>query len=311
MVLDSSSEFDQIKITIPKGLIFSDFINIEKCFSTESELLIEKLNSPNFFGLSVTQDDLFESTHISQKITISFVKDNHEIKNQILTANIYRPNVIIIKGPSAIELTEDSELHGLLWLDVQVEGFGNIDVMVEHRLGTKYEVDLESFYNELVRRFLHIMVESREVDDGGFDFKSLTDDIMAVWEQLLPDSFSKELKKDTLLDFQDRIKDDKFREYLKRMISQNIEEQMTNALLHYMDRFPADRVDLRFGKPSVPMVQEVDAIQLRIRYRDSAGNEYKPPEHSIDVHDSRKERIPIILPVEIKWEIQNLVLEEE
>ena len=59
------------------------------------------------------------------------------------------------------------------------------------------------------------------------------------------------------------------------------------------------------------LVNAGPALQLRIRYWDSARNSYVSDEVTVDITDLRTKRIPVVLPVVIHWEVRTIAMPEE
>ena len=87
-------------------------------------------------------------------------------------------------------------------------------------------------------------------------------------------------------------------------ISDYLEDAVFETVQYYANRFPADRVDYRYGSPEINLPEVSDALGLKFRYWDSVKNEYESIEINIDVYDQRSEKKPIRLGVRINWIIE-------
>lgn len=307
---DQSSQFDSIRVQLPLNLSILDYFNVEQVRESGREVVINQLGTPGFFGFTVALEGSLDTTHLSREIVVEFIENDTTKGKTSLTANFYRPWLEMIEAPSSITLLDDSDMNDLIHVKVRLRGFGDLRVGMEHRRGEKYQFEMEALFEELVKRAMAASFRAKYTDEMEYDEDAPIDSAYVVqeasrfWREILDSSFRGAEAQELLAQFKEWIEDPNIQEEIKSIITSQIEDIAMSIFLSYPRRFPNDRVDYRYGEPRVVMTKVADALGLRFRYWDSAGNEYEPVEFDVDIHDKRSSKEPINLRINTHWTIE-------
>ncbi|MHA2142808.1 MAG: hypothetical protein ACXADD_15080 [Candidatus Thorarchaeota archaeon] len=308
--IDPSSNFEAIKVYLPRDMSILDYFNIEQVRKAGQVIVIDQLGSPGFFGFTVVLEGHIDETHLSKEIVVEFIENNTILDRISLIANFYRPWMELIEATTSITLLDDSDTNELIHAKLRLRGFGDVRVGIEHRRGEKFQFELEAIFQELIQRAMAASFRTKYSDDLEYDNEAPIDSEYVVqeatrfWNEILHSSFHEIEAQELLSKFREWIENPSIQEEIKSIITSQIEDIAMSMLLSYPRRFPNDRVDYRYGEPRVAMTKVADALGLRFRYWDSVGNEYEPVEFDIDVHDKRRSKKPIELKINTQWRIE-------
>jgi len=309
ILIDPSSEFDSIRIALPEDVSIQDYFNVEEYQETDREVVVTQLATPNFFGFTVAQNELFETAHLSNEIVIEFLRGEVPVGRKVLTANFYRPTVSLTEATRSITLHDDSDLDDLIHVKAGLKGFGDVTVRVEHRIGEKFELELDSLFRELVKRIILASIRLGEPDDSdddsaAIDVRFIVEEAARHWDRILSIPGHSAEAPVLLSEFKKWMESPELQKDVKDMIFSQIEDIVISSIQSYSRRFPNERVDIGYGEPTVRVAKVADAMQMRIRYWDSMSNEYEAIEFEIDIHDKRTKKEPTKLRVNTEWIVE-------
>ena len=309
ILIDPSSEFDSIRIALPEDVSIQDYFNIEEYRETDNEIVVTQLATPNFFGFTIMRNELFETAHLSNEIVIEFLSGEVPVGGTVLTANFYRPTVSLTEVTRSITLHDDSNLNDLIHVKAGLKGFGDVTVRVEHRIGEKFEFEMDSLFRELVKRIILASVRREEPDDSdddsaNIDVGFIVEEAVRHWDKVLSIPSHSAEAPVLLSEFKKWLESPELQKEVKDMIYSQIEDIVISSIQSYSRRFPNERVDIGYGEPTVRVTKVADAIQMRVRYWDSMSNEYEAIGFEIDIHDKRTKKEPTELRVNIEWIVE-------
>lgn len=274
------------------------------------EYIINKLKTPNFFGLVVASKDVIEEPHASRKIGVVFILDDEEVYSEDFTANIYRPYVSFVKSPKSVIITDKTKHKQPLEIALKLHGFGRIEIRNEISTGGEFVERSEPLYRAIVRR----MISTFKLDDVKADRKGIT--ISPVYlqrkakeyiEKIEKGVFPLDIEKEYLEDFRNWVTEENNRTKVTELISRHMENLLVDSLLFYFEQYPADNVLMPQGVPVMFIERATRRVRIRFRYKDAMLNEYKPIEIAVNIDDRREDRTrPMGLPINIKWILETI-----
>ena len=189
---------------------------------------------------------------------------------------------------------------------LKISGFGRIEISPEFSLGGKFEPNVEPLFEEMTRR---LAATFKNEDSNSQKKKRI--EINPQFVKQTTEIFIESIKKgnlplkmtsENLEDFKKWISDESNHERIVKLISEHLENIITDSLLYYFNKYPTEGVAMNGGRPSVIINNAIRNLQLRFRYRDSLHNEYEPISFEIAFRDLRTDKNKEIkLPINIKW----------
>ena len=299
---------DRIIINIPYDIIVKEFFNVDSVTHENNQFIIEKLKTPNFFGLTVASKEIIKEQHISRKIDIQFLKDEKTIYSQNFIANIYRPYLTIVKNPTSVTITEKTNLRDLVKIILKLSGFGYIQIRNEISTGGEFIERAEPLYREFVRRIISTFkLEELQLNNKGIRINPLylQRKTKVYLDRIEKGIFPLDFKQEDLQDFREWVVKENNKDKIMELISRNIENLIVDSLLFYFEKYPENNIQMPQGKPVMLIKSATQKVRIRFRYTDSMLNEYKSIEIPIEINDNRENKTqPIELPINIKWLIE-------
>ncbi len=327
LILDQTSRYDEVRLKLPPNILLKDMFNVGEYKQIDDEIFVNSFKTHGFFGCIIAYDDIFEETHVSRIIEINFYYKGKKVHSKSLKANFYRPRLEFVEGPEEIMISDKVEIEKLLKFKIRVMGFGRVGIKIEGTTGEQFNVSSEPLFREIVRRIATAYrqnnqseskkssTEDTSEDNGGkrparIDSDWIMERTSEYWDRIQEGQYPEDLGDELLIEFRNWLKDPTNAEKIREVISVQIEDIILDSLLFYSERFPADKVDLKFGKPSVEIDIVGDILKMRYRYWDAHENEYSPLEINVSVDDVRKRKKQIDIPVETEWIIEPYYFEE-
>lgn len=153
---ESGLEFQTVRINIPEGFAFAEFVNldevqIEGLSATVEKSKISRGDASTYFGCVVRYTRIPDGATHEGKVIFSFADGAQSKFSSELTARIFRPVLTFVNPPKSIELTDASKLRTLP-LYLKYTGFGDIQLRVEAVIGGSIVSEGGSVAHEIVRR---------------------------------------------------------------------------------------------------------------------------------------------------------------
>ena len=307
LVWAPNMNFDCIQILLAPEMTVKEFYNVESFERLNTEIIVRKLHSPNFFGFVVTSIEQIKKSHEKKEITINFIVDGKIQQSRIFTANIYRPELSVIEKPDVIILKDDSNLKELVTISLKLSGFGRMEISTELGLGGKFEPNVEPLFQEMTRRLtttfrkdISNLEKKKKIEINPQFVKQTTH---AFIDSIRKGEMPIKMNMSDIEDFKKWIGDDSNYEKIVKLVSEHLENILIDSLLYYFNRYPTEGVALSGGSPSVIIKSADKNMKLRFRYKDSLHNEYEPVQVEIAIKDLRttERDKELKLPVNIKW----------
>lgn len=304
LVWDPSCQCDAIEVDLPSGVVLKDLFNVESYRQQNSSIRIERLKTPNFFGLVVASEELQEEQRTMKQIVVRFLSGGKQVFSRTFTANIYRPRLSIVETPESVAIAEEGGFQHLVNISLKISGFGQIEIKTEVSTGGEFTERAEPLYRELVRRMVSVFRSGGAPEPQGIKIDPLylqkrAEEYIARMEKGF---FPLDVDERDLDDFRRWVADKENRVKVMDLLSKQVENLLVDSLLFYFDRYPTDSVQLTRGKPAMLIESATQKVRIRFGYRDVALNEYEPVEVAIQIDDKRiDKREPVELPINIKW----------
>lgn len=305
LMWNNSLEFDKIELVVPSDIDIKDFFNVDVYTSVDNRIEILKLKTPSYFGFLVSTKNKITDIHIKRNIQTNFYMNNDIVLSEIFEANIFRPVLKLLKPPNEFTLSNDASKNHID-INVEVTGFGRIQVKSDVSSGGKFRARLEPLYQQLLGQIITAFdsdFESSEDEEIKInpDFIQDRADEFINWvkEGRLPIAYN---EKD-LFAFKIWLYDTKNYDKVIEILSKHMNALLVNSLVHFLDRSPEDNITLLRGEPSVLIDKFIHTITVRLTYQDSMDNEYDPLLAEIKINDIRREKVQINIPINFKWKI--------
>ncbi len=306
LVWEPNLEYDFIHVLIPPLMEVKEFFNVESYVRKDSIIVIKQLKTPNFFGFVVFFNEICKEQHEKKEIIVNFVRQGKVQYSHLFTANIYRPILTVVEKPECIVLSDESDPRSLVNISLKISGFGWIEVKSEISTGGRFISNPEPLYRELARRVISTFKFSESQSDKkkGIEINPLY--IQQVTKEfvdkLKKGEFPLELNANDLEDFRRWLSEEKAQAQVMRLVSKQLENLLIDSLLFYLERYPAEGVELMGGRPTTIIESATHDLYIRFRYSDSLNNEYKPTQINISIKDLRKDKErKMELPINIQW----------
>ncbi|MCK4757442.1 MAG: hypothetical protein KAS67_03220 [Thermoplasmata archaeon] len=332
---EKNTEYDIIRVTVPDGFVVKDMMNVKNCTACNQIIEIDELADDGYFGLAISNDDIFDSETIEEDVIIDFLSKSKIIHQERLSARLFRPFVTVQAYPKEMLLDDQIEASKSPSIKIQLSyvGFGDVFLDMRVKIGGKWSHTGEKFYYELLNllfeedldekttengeKLVNKLEESdgisRFVDSDGFEVQfekeELIEEIKRFSERLV---IRKELPSDLLENedaeelrswLEEKVKTPNFTEMLYSKFDQIILDVLINAL----KRNPSENVYLRDADTSALIKQTTDHIDIEICYNDALGNKYETLMIPIKVIDKRSKENKIFIPIEV--EIKSKVID--
>ena len=307
LVWEPDFEYDCIRIHTPPEIVVSEFFNVESYEKKNSEILVNSLKTPNFFGFVASSVKTIENQHEIKTITVESISKNEAKYRHTFTANLYRPKLALVEGPKSVALTDDTDLQKLVNVSLKISGFGRIQIRTEVSSGGEFVSRAEPLYREIIQRMISTFKLGEPTkEEKGIQINPLyiQETAKSFIEKMEKGEFPLNVDKEDLKEFKTWLEQDDTRNKLMDMVSRHVENLLIDSLLFYFERHPTDNVDLIQGKPVSLIERATQQISIRFRYRDSVNNEYEPLLVKIPIEDARTEKAKetkIEIPINIKW----------
>jgi len=312
--------FDRIIITLPDGMEFVEFLNVNIVEAIGNKAEIKEVRTPAtipcYFGFVVRSSKIFENLKVAKFIKIEFKLKGQTILSKELCCRIFRPKLEIANYPKSIEITDQKE-H-VLPLHLRYVGFGDVLVKMEASIGGTIVSKGDSIIYELVRRlwastlkegtrkklerrrtgvkiapdYIKKIADELEakVDKGKLPFDGLTKKEVKQIKEWWRDIKTRRVWLDIISTFQDRIG-----------------SVLLDILKDVLERNPTSNVKLSDPRTNIitRISAPVEMLELKVMYKDVLGNDYSPlgvPIKLIDKRTVNKETL-VSIPIKIeRWD---------
>ena len=293
-----------------------DVLNVSE-YALESDgkrvtIASKALKSDNYFGLVVSYPKKPRRTRIRRPIKVSFLSGDGLLVTRVLQANIVRPKLKLVSAPEKLIVNDSVNPKNLFNLTVAHLGFGMTKVEMEIIAHGNTISKPSSLYmlvlQELIEDLLNPSVEKEaEPAEPGYtlDEKWLQATTKEIARQIRIGNLPPGLKDDAIQQVMKMLEDEKENKRILRAIYLRLRRLLWGAILHYMDRYPAEDIDLPMGKIRTTFRSEIKQMSIVFTYADSMGNRYSPLKVVIDIDDSRENKEKIFdAPINVTWEIE-------
>jgi hypothetical protein len=310
LVWTPENRFDQIQVLTSSNMAIKEFYNVQDFVTTNSETIIKKLYSPNFFGFTIISNRITNKIHERKEITVNFLAKGKTVQSRSFVANIYRPELSIIEKPTSLILRDNSDLKGLLNISVKISGFGNMEIATEVSFGGKFEPNIEPLFQELARRIASMARKGIPTSTDKASSKEKRIRVNPLYIRKLTRILIDQIKNGelTMLDLSDVEDFSKWmekkenKERIRRVLAEHLENIIIESILYYFNKYPTESVALYGGNPSVIIKNAVQELVIRFKYRDAMLNEYEPMLVEIPVQDIREDKNKELkIPINMKW----------
>jgi len=316
--------FQTVRIDIPEGFGFVEFVNLDEVKIQDRHAIIEKNNiskaeQSTYFGCIIRCVDVPKSTTYEAKIVITFYDDSQAKFSTDLKARIFRPQVGFVKAPAAIELNDDISVRSLP-LYLSYTGFGDIQLQIQGRIGGTIVSGEGSVAYEILKRLW--LSEISDVEDKGDNKKKETLTVAPEYVRNIAGEVQRILEtgeipsgtfdKEVLEAMKKWLGSARVKNTFMELFYSRIEDLLLSLLVDILESHPATNVKLADPRTriSTQIRAPVENLTLSLRYRDLLGNEYEPVNVSVKVIDQRTQSksaaldIPIVID---KWDDRPLL----
>ncbi len=310
LVWTSDNRFDQIQIIMSANMKIEEFYNVRDFITTNSETIIKRLYSPNFFGFTARSNRITNLTHEKKQIRVNFLANGTVVQSRLFVANIYRPELSILEKPTTLTLTDNSDVNHLLNVSLKISGFGNMEISTEVSFGGKFEPNIEPLFQELARRVASIARKTIPETTNSASVKEKKIRVNPLYVRRLTRTFIDQVKKGQLTvldqrdieDFQEWLKDEHNMKRMQHVLAEHLENIIIESILYYFNKYPTESVALYGGNPSVIIRNAVQELVIRFKYRDAMLNEYEPMLIEVPVKDFRANKDKELkIPINMNW----------
>jgi len=315
----SGFDFQTIKIGIPEGFVFVEFVNVDEVRIEDQHAAIERTKisraeRSTYFGCIIRYLELPKSTTYEAPITITFSDESGINLSTRVNARIFRPQVSFVQAPAAIELSDESSVKSLP-LYLRYTGFGDIQLQIEAAIGGAIVSEGSSVAYEILKRLW--LSETYEVEDKEHDQKkkvlkvaphyvrNIAGEVQRILEtgEIPPGVFDKEV----LDEIKEWLGSTRVKNTFMDVFYSRIEDLILSLLVDVLESNPATNVKLTDPRAriSAEIRTPVEKITLSLKYRDLMGNDYEPVAATVKVVDQRTKGksasidIPIVIS---KWD---------
>lgn len=310
LVWTPENRFDQIQVLTASNITIKEFYNVQDFVTTNSETIIRKLYSPNFFGFTIISNRITNKTHERKEITVNFLAEGKKVQSRSFVANIYRPELSVIEKPTRLILTDNSDLKGLLNVSLKISGFGSMEIATEVSFGGRFEPNIEPLYQELARRVASMARKAIPTSADEASSKERKIRVNPLYVRRLTRTLIDQIRKGQLTmlnqsdveDFKKWTEKKENKERMQRVLAEQLENIIIESILYYFNKYPTESVALYGGNPSVIIKNAVQELVIRFKYRDAMLNEYEPTLVEIPVEDLREDKNrELKIPINMKW----------
>jgi len=305
LLWEPTFEIGRIQIDLPSDLTLKEFFNVESFTTHDStSVTINKLKSPNFFGLVVSYSMVPQEQHLRREIAVQLFSQQEKVCSHTFVTNIYRPLLSVMDCPSSVTISGDSVSP--LKISLKLSGFGNIQVRTEMSVGGEFVERPEPLYEEMVRRMITTLNRGKTNAETSSPIKIdplyLERKAKESIEKMERGIFPLDIDQEDLEEFRVWLKDPQNKENVMSLIVRQIENLLVDSLLFYLERYPSDNIELSQGTPRMFIEKATRAVKFRFRYRDMMSNEYPPVEVGVNIDDRRSDKgRRVELPINLNW----------
>jgi hypothetical protein len=305
---EDTFNINKIEVHLPNSMNLIEFYNVDNYEFSENMYVINKLKTKNYFGLVVNSKELIKEMHLKQNIIIKFYNDSDILAEKNLTANLYRPFVKILNKPDKLIIDETNKLSTNI--EVEVSGFGKIELLNDIESGGEFFERSESIYREILRRVLTNYNKEINKDKEKkiiINPKYIERKTKEIMDTIIKKNIPIEVDQTTLNELYKWLENEENIKKINEIVSKEIENLIVDSILFYFEKNPENDVYLPQGQPSIYIEKAIKQVRLRFRYKDSVGNEYEPISFKIDIIDNRKNNFDSLeIPIKIKWNFKKI-----
>lgn len=314
--LKKNTPFSKISINLPTCLEIKGYINVNKYKQNKNNLDIfdigrSSVSKHDYFGVIVASIEPSKELAVKSKISVTLTEESGKLTEVETYARIFRPLLEIDQIPQQISLNDVEETT--LPIHLKFKGFGDVSISIEGDIGGSLVSEGgRSIIDRLFHRYLREGLFDAEIDH--------------------PDENEVTIDKTKLIrafdEFKLKLKDAEYRKNLeqdKEITSEAIEwlksfeaskqEKFMNALYDTMEGYMIKKLTDIFARnvsrhlqidSGTNIIAEIKAqltnLQIRIFYRDLAGNIYPPIEFYVEIVDKRETdgELRVVIPIEVE-----------
>jgi hypothetical protein len=313
----------KIVATIPQGYKLHETLNfVNYAFDDAKNTIsvdVKDLKSNNYFGIILKHRGIIEEVEQRDAVIIDFQgAKGISLKTTTLYTRIVRPKLEFMNFPREIVVTNSTNLKNLITLEVLHKGFGTANTTTEVMHSGDFISKSDSLYfkvlKETLERISRIYEEPLELKG---EIEPLDDELIRkiaddIFKSPTRENLPFELDKEETELLKEIMKDKSKQEEVYRVVYASLRSLVLAALLYYGEKHPLEDIKMIDGKVVATIKEKTDELLIRIRYFDSAENEYPPIEDKIKVLDRRdpEKQKEFETPINIIWKKDTLNLED-
>ena len=309
-------KISKIIIQMPECFEIKDFINVEKFKQYKNQIHVLRMgNLPfsnyDYFGVTAATKKPFNDLAVESKIFITLIESDNTTTRVETYARIFRPLLVIDKIPEQISLNDVEETT--LPIHLKFKGFGDISIRIEGNIGgTLVSEGGVSVIDRLFHGFLREGIFDAELgknNDRGIEINK-TELVRAFDDfkiKLKDTEYMKNLEndKDITKEAIEWLKSFEEREQEKFMnvLYGTMEGYMIKKITDIFERHVSRHLQLDSGTNIIAEIKtKLTNLQIRIFYRDLAGNIYSPLETTVEIMDKREmdNELRVTIPIDIE-----------